>query len=179
MLSSEFVDEFDNDRVAFLNIFLIFAVPVVVLFGTPLVFSLTEVRRRLVLYPLFGAMVLVLFFLVFSILCKDINHLVPLRFFFGLGPGIVSAIWMLLVFVRKTWKTAGFFLQGVLCVGVAIPCFFILPMRREDAFYTEGKSDWYAESTMWSLIGIGSALVIGVLVYFVMRWAILRRARRE
>lgn len=68
--------------------------------GTALIFSKASDKLKLIIFPVVGGLVPVLFFMPFSLVTDVFYHLRPLRLFFGIGPCILGLYWVSLIFIK-------------------------------------------------------------------------------
>lgn len=123
---------YENDKAFFLSLFMIVAVPAFVLLATGVIFSKVNDKLKLILIPIFGAMIPLLFSVPLSLVIDYFVETRPLRSYFALGPAGVC-IWMItMIYIGyHRWKVA-MFLNSYICLFFIIPFLYILPLRNND-----------------------------------------------
>ncbi|EAR95963.2 transmembrane protein, putative (macronuclear) [Tetrahymena thermophila SB210] len=166
---------FLNQRGFYLSVFYIFIVPIICLLGTALIFSQASDKIKLIVFPIIGGLVPVLFFMPFSVVTDLFYNLRPLKTFFAIGPCILGLYWVSLIFIKIKSIQFSMLLNGYICLFFIIPLLYILPQRSVDYY---GAYDNIAQGIELALIIIGIILLL-TLVFIDIFLEIRKRFRRR
>lgn len=109
-------------------------VPFFIITATAIIFATVDDKLKLILIPIFGAMIPLLFSVPLSLVIDFFVETRPLRRFFALGPAGVC-IWMItLIYIRvDRWKLS-MLLNSYICLFFLIPFFYLMPLRSNDTY---------------------------------------------
>jgi len=132
-------------------------VPAFTLIGTGLIYANARDKTKLILVPILGALIPMLFTMPFSNVLDKFRDYRPLKPFFTFGPSLVALYWITLVLLRINYWRFAMFLNSYLCLFFIIPIIYIVPLRNVSTYYDDDQIAYYFELI---LIILGISLVI-------------------
>lgn len=139
---------------------MVIAVPLFIIVGTGVIFSKVSEKLKLILIPIFGAMIPLLFSVPLSLVIDYFVETRPLRIYFALGPAGVC-IWMIThIYIGMERLRLSMILNSYICLFFLVPFLYVMPLRNNDIW--NKVDDDIGETVFYGLFIAGIGIVFSV-----------------